>query len=151
MTKITNLEAKTYQGKPSGFKITFDDGRTGNLTEKESDKGLRVGDDVIVTEVPYTSKAGAKSTLYGARLMQTPAAQSSNAPLSTPQPPPKPLIHVGAGKSKEEVKSEAYTQILLKILDFFYVNKLESAQVSVYLKDFGGLIGSEIDEIYGSK
>lgn len=158
MTTITNLEQKTYNNKPSGFKVTLSDGRTGNLEEKQSDKGLRVGDPVTVTEIPYTSKAGNVSTLYGLRLAghipsTSPQQQSSGtlAPPAPPAPPQRPAIHVGAGKSKEELKSEASTQILLKILDFFNEGKLESAQISVTLKEYDRLIWSEINEIFNQK
>jgi hypothetical protein len=93
MAKITGLEQKTFNNKPSGYKVTLDDGRTGNLEEKQSDKGLRVGDEVIVTEIPYTSKAGNKSTLYGLRLSGAiattgaPTPQQSAPPVN---PPPRP-------------------------------------------------------------
>jgi hypothetical protein len=151
MTTITNLEQKTFNNKPSGFKVTLSDGRTGNLEEKQSDKGLRVGDAVNVTEIPYTSKAGNVSTLYGLRLAgqnAPPQQQQASTPAQQPQ---RPAIHVGAGKSKEELKSEASTQILLKILDFFNQGKLESAQISVTLKEYDRLIWSEIDEIFSQK
>jgi hypothetical protein len=159
MAKITVLEQKTFQGKPSGFKVTLDDGTTGNLSEKVSDKGLRVGDNVIVTLIPYTSKAGVTSNLIGLKLNQqnftpsptqtAPVQQSAVQPNANPVP--RPTIHVGSGKSAQELKAEASTQILLKILGVFYEGKLESAQLSVNLMEFSRLIWSEIDEIYGSK
>lgn len=93
MTKITGLEQKTYQGKPSGWKVTFDDGRTGNLQEKESTKGLRVGDEVVVKEIPYTSKAGVQSTLYAATLSTgtAPSVAPSTAPPSASPPKSTPI------------------------------------------------------------
>lgn len=89
MAKLVKLEQKTFEGKPSGFKITLDDNRTGNLQEKESDKGLREGDEVFVTEIPYTSKAGKTSTLYGLRLNKNPTqSQLASAPHQSTIPPP---------------------------------------------------------------
>ena len=153
MTKITKLEQKTYQGKPQGFKVYFDDGRNGNLQEKESDKGLREGDEVFVTEIPYTSKAGVASTLYGVHLTnggKTPA-QSFNPtggqkPILNP-----PQIHVGAGKSKEEVKAEAATRMIMPFVDAFLDGKIESGEIAIKHKEFVNLLNSEIDDIYSGK
>lgn len=147
MAKITKLEQKTFEGKPQGFKVTFDDGRTGNLNEKESDKGLREGDEVFVTEIPYKSKAGKESILYGVHLTQGGAKPSA---LSA-APPPRPAIHVGTGKSKEELKVNASIAVLERILSAFYDGKLQSAQISVELKEYDRLIWSEIDEIFSGR
>lgn len=105
MTKITGLEQKTFQGKPSGWKITFDDGRSGNLQEKESTKGLRVGDSVDVKEIPYTSKAGVTSTLYAATLIGQTSAPTS-APTNPSTPPASPSIGMYGSKNPQERKRE---------------------------------------------
>ncbi len=152
MAKITKLEQKTFEGKPSGFKVTFEDGRTGNLQEKESDKGLRVGDTVNVVEIPYTSKAGKQSTLYGVRLMQQGAAQNTPPPSpNPPTPPQRPQINVGTGKSCQELKADAATRIAEKVIDAFFNDKIESAQVEEKQKYFTRLLWSEIDEIFSPK
>jgi hypothetical protein len=153
MTKITGLEQKMFQNKPQGFKVTFDDGRNGNMEEKQSDKGLRIGDEVIVTEIPYTSKAGKVSTLYGVRLNQgqpqqsyTPAPQSSNVPQ-----PPRPAIHVGAGKSKEELKADAAIRMAEIVIEGFFNDKVESANVEPKAREYTKLLWSEIEEIFSGK
>jgi len=156
MAKITKLEQKTYEGKPQGFKITLDDGRTGNLNEKESDKGLRVGDDVFVTEIPYTSKKGVASTLYGLHLTNgglTPSGvpQQTQSQSFNPQGGQKPQINVGVGKSKEEMKSEAAIRLIIPFVDAFIAGKLESGEIALKQKEFAQLLWSEIDEIYSGK
>jgi hypothetical protein len=153
MTKISVLEQKTFEGKPSGFKVTLDDGRSGNLQEKESDKGLRLGDEVIVKEIPYTSKAGKTSTLYGLRLNQGAPVQQppQTATSQSATPTPRPSIHVGSGKSKEELKAEAAIRIAEECIRAYYGGKLESAQISVDQAEFAKLLWSEIDEIFSSK
>jgi hypothetical protein len=150
MTKISVLEQKTFEGKPSGFKVTLDDGRNGNLQEKESDKNLRVGDEVVVKEIPYTSKAGKTSTLYGLRLSQS-APTTPPTPSQAPSPTPRPSIHVGSGKSKEELKAEAAIRIAEVCIQAYYGGKLESAQIAVDQKEFTALLWSEIDEIFSGK
>jgi hypothetical protein len=148
MTKITALEAKTYQGKPSGFKVTFDDGRSGNLQEKESDKGLRVGDDVWVTEIPYTSKAGVKSTLYGVRLhMQSPATQTppSGPPPQQPTSPKAPIIPAPTG-SLLQIKANATVQAMKFVVDAFIADKINWDKIKEYHKEITGYLNDAIDE-----
>ena len=154
MAKIVNWEQKTYMNKPSGFKATLDTGTVGNVDEKASDTGLRVGGNVIVTLIPYTSKKGVQSNLLGLRLTQQPVISTQTTPIikpPDPQPTPRPTINVGSGKSAQEMKADASTKILLKILDVFYGGKFESAKISVDLMEFSRLIWSEIDEIYSQK
>jgi hypothetical protein len=150
MSKITALTPKTYQGKPSGFTVTFEDGRNGNLEEKQSDKGLRVGDEVVVTEIPYTSKAGKQSTLYGVRLVQNSTAQSqqpSNQP-PTPTPPPKPQIHVGTPKSIQELKTEAAIRCTGFMVECFIADKAEWAEIAEKQKILFNLVCGEIDDVF---
>lgn len=145
MSKITKLEQKTYNGKPSGFKVTFDDGRNGNLNEKESDKGLREGDNVTVTEIPYTSKQGVASTLYGVRIANQSAQQQAS---SGATPPPRPAIHVGAGKSKEELKADASIAMAIACLEAVKEDKIDFGQVAERQKFMAKLLWEEIEEIF---
>ena len=151
MAKITVLEQKTFQGKPSGFKVTLDNGTTGNLTEKESDEGLKVGDEVTCTLIPYTSKKGVQSNLLGLRKVQQTAAQTPPAPPPSQPQQIRPAINVGLGKSKEELKVEATLCVAEVLIKGFCEGKLESAQVSINVKEFSRLLWSEIEEIYGTK
>jgi len=147
MTTITKLEQKTYQGKPQGFKVTLSDGRNGNLNEKESDKGLREGDTVTVTEILYTSKAGVVSILYGIKLGQGSATSPAS---STPQPQ-RPAIHVGAGKTKEELKADAAISMASACLQAVKEDKLDFGQVAEKQRFMTKLLWEEIDEIFSTK
>jgi len=143
MTKITKLVAKTFEGKPSGFTVTFDDNRTGNLQEKESDKGLREGDTVIVKEIPYTSKAGKTSTLYGVRLGQStssyPAPPQPQNP-STPNKPSVPTSSLGA------LKAKATTEAMGFMVDCFIADKFTWDQIKEKHKELTGYLNDAIDE-----
>lgn len=148
MTTITKLEQKMFQDKPQGFKVTLSDGRSGNLNEKESDKGLREGDTVVVTEIPYKSKAGKESILYGVKFGQgltTPQASS------TPTPPERPQIHVGAGKSINELKADASIAMAVACLNAVKEDKLDFGQVAEKQKFMAKLLWEELDEIFASK
>lgn len=158
MAKITALEAKTYQGKPSGFKVTLDNGQTGNLQEKESDKGLRVGDDVIVTLIPYTSKAGVTSNLLGLRLANTAGTTVTHAPL--PAPPPmqtspqpqqgavKPPMQQGlysASKSISEMKHDMRLKALETLGMLAAGGKIEPDEIIEIFNKFYPALDSSYD------
>ena len=145
MTKITKLEQKTFQNKPNGFIIAFDDNRSGNLQEKESDKGLRVGDVVVVTEIPYTSKAGKQSTLYGVRLSQ---GQQNTPPTSPPSPlqsNPKPSTGLYSSATPN-VKANATIKAMEFMIDCFIADKITWDQIQPKHKELTGYLNDAIDE-----
>jgi len=148
MTTITNLEAKTYNNKPSGFKITLSDGRTGNLNEKESDKGLRIGDPVIVTEIPYTSKEGKHSTLYGVRLAQGVQQSSHPQPSSHPSSPVKVPL---SGSEIKIHKVEASIKALRFVIDAYNADKVQWNEIATKQKECTNILFADIDDIYAEK
>ena len=148
MTKITKLEEKTFEGKHSGYSVSFDDNRSGNLQEKQSDKELRVGDTVIVTEIPYTSKAGKTSTLYGVRLSQ--ATQSAPQPSVQEQQPLKPQQSL-VGKTKEEQKVNAAISAMEFVISAIVNGETDWPKMPELQRHATQLLWDEIDEIYNGK
>jgi hypothetical protein len=147
MAKIVKLETKTYPGKDPSTTVVLDNGISGYL-QKDSDLDLKEGESVEVTTKPYTSKAGKVSTLVTLKRDAIASAPPKSEP---PIVPPKPQIHVGTGKSKEEMKSEAVIRVGEKVFDAFFEGKLESAEISLRVKEFSGLLKSEINDIYSEK
>lgn len=160
MARITVLEQKTYQGKPSGFKVTLDDGRNGNMQEKESDKGLRVGDEVFVTEIPYTSKAGVTSTLLGLRLANTAGTTVIHAPLPAPpmpmqtqpqpqqsavRPPNTSAIHTA--KSFNEMKFEGRIVCIKLAVECILQGKFEKPEAMEAFAEWVTVLDASIDEL----
>jgi len=142
MAKLVKLTQKTFEGKPSGFTITLDDGRTGNLQEKESDKGLREGDDVTVKEIPYTSKAGKTSTLYGLRINKTPSE-------ALPKITPKPSIPQTTNFQPMTVKANATIKAMEFMVDCFIADKITWDQIQPKHKELTGYLNDAIDECAG--
>jgi hypothetical protein len=145
MSKITVLEAKTYQGKPSGFKVTLDNGTTGNMQEKESDKGLRVGDEVNVTLIPYTSKAGVTSNLLGLRLVNGGQVSGqvggqATPPVSSLVTPPPARANVSplysAVKSIKEMKHESRLKVLETLGILAAAGKIEPKDIIEFYNEF---------------
>lgn len=153
MAKITVLEAKTFQGKPSGFKVTLDNGQSGNLQEKESDKGLRVGDEVNVTLIPYTSKAGVTSNLLGLRLVNTAGTTVAHVP-SAPAPQPqggavKPpsTAAVSAAKSFNEMKFEGRIVCMKLAVECILQGKFEKPDAILAFNEWVSVLDASIDEL----
>jgi len=141
-TQITKMVGNEYQGK-TNYTVTLSDGTVGYLQDKTSDDGLKEGDFVDVVIEDYTSKAGKQSKLVSLKKVQQQEAPSSLGVI-----PQRPTINVGAGKSKHEMKAEATIRVAEVLVGAFGEGKLESAQVSVNVKEYGRLLWSEIDEIY---
>jgi hypothetical protein len=137
MAKITVLEQKTFEGKPSGFKVTLDDGRSGNLQEKESTKGLRVGDVVDVKEIPYTSKKGVASTLYGLTL-----AGTTSVATSTPQAPRQQAPTV----APSVMKSDAVFKAMQLANEDYRADKCTFEEVKAHFHTYLDALWSAIDE-----
>lgn len=138
MAKITKLEQQFKDNKPSGFKIELSDGTAGYLVEKDSDKGLKEGDEVSFTwEVP-TGKTYKKITARK-------AVSSSDAPPPSPQ---RPTINVGTGKGKQEVKSEGAIKILEVFIQGVWAGKVKESDFKNEVKSNFELLCEMIDEAY---
>jgi hypothetical protein len=155
MAKLVKLEEKTFEGKHSGYKIVLDDNRSGNMQEKESDKNLREGDDVIVTEIPYTSKAGKTSTLYGLRLNPS-RSQLAAAPHQTAVPAPsnKPVSGTHpqlVGKTIEDQKVTAAISAMEFVISAIVNGETDWPKMPELQRQATQLLWDEIDEVYRGK
>lgn len=152
MAKIIKLEQKTYQGKPSGFKVTLDDGTNGNLQEKESDKGLREGDEVVVTLIPYTSKAGVQSNLLGLRMVKPVGTTNPALTATQPQSQAKPFqvpstAGVRDAKSITEMRFEGRLVCFKLAIECVLQGKVEFPDVKTYFNEWVALMDTTIDEL----
>ena len=137
MTKITNIEDKTYQGKVTGHIITLADGTTGYLADKVSDSVV-VGDDVsCLLEVKRNKQGGEYNLLTLKKIQQ-----------GAPDQPPRPAIHVGAGKSKQELKCDASIQVFIRLMDEVKAGKMGTSVIASELREFSQYIWAEIDEAF---
>jgi hypothetical protein len=144
MTTITKIEQQFKDNKPSGYKVNLSDGSWGYLVEKDSDKDLKDGEEVTFTAETPTGKSYKKLTIKRAGAQQQ---QSS----SNPPQPPKPQIHVGTGKSKEELKADAAIRMAEVVIEAFFNDKVEAANVEPRTREYTKLLLTEIDEIFAGK
>ena len=145
MSKITKIERKEseFKGvKKTSYIGTLDDGTSGYFNPK-FDTEFREGDDVSYTKAEKTGKNGTYFVLTLTKL--------GTSAQSAPKPTLNPQIHVGTGKSKEEMKAEASIRLIIPFIDAFLENKIESGEIAIKHKEFSKLIQSEIDEIYSGK
>jgi hypothetical protein len=146
MLTITKLEGKTYQGKPSGFVVTLSDGTTGNLEEKQSDKGLRIGDPVVFTPIPYISKAGKTSTLIGLRLVQGGATIPTTSFAPTGQQKPfNPNPSAPVGNLKAQTRAKVPFTAIEKVVDLVIANKVTWQQIKESHLELCNILYDEIE------
>jgi hypothetical protein len=147
--KITSITEKTFQGKVTGHSIVLDDGTIGNLSDKESDTGLKAGDEVTAVVKDYVSKAGKHSNLITLKraVFGAPVAP----PQGIPPLPPKPQIHVGTGKSAEDWKVETSIRLWEKLMDGFYDEKLDDAKVLLKWNEWKKFFDADINDIFGKR
>lgn len=144
-TKIKTMEAKTYQGKPNGYKIVLEDGTEGNLVEKDSDKGLRVGDTVEATVTDYVSKSkGTHSNLITLKLVsETQQKSVQTETKGTPMPQSNDMV--------KKIKAEAAIRMMERAMDLFVKEDLDWDKMQERQEYVTRLVWGEIDEIYGLK
>jgi len=144
-TKIKTMEPKTYQGKPNGYKIVLENGTEGNLVEKDSDSGLRVGDTVEATVTDYVSKSkGTHSNLITLKLVsetQQKSVQTETKATSMPQ----------SNDMVKKIKSEAAIRMMERAMDLFVKEDLDWDKMQERQEYVTRLVWGEIDEIYGLK
>jgi len=150
MAKITVLEQKTFEGKPSGFKVTLDNGTQGNLQEKESDKGLRVGDEVAVTLIPYTSKKGVTSNLLGLRLITGGQASGQASGQVGGQAAPAPQARQTTSlytSNVTQMKFDARLKCMQIANDAYIAGKLTADEAKNHCREWVVLADALIDDL----
>jgi hypothetical protein len=143
-TRIKTIEPKTYQGKANGYKVALETGVEGNLAEKESDKGLRAGDEVEATIVDYVSAKGNHSNLITLKLIpnnvQNPVQTGTNPP---PPPPPKVQVPTTA---LQTLKAQSVVKGMEFIISMFIADKITWDQIQPKFKELSGYLIDGIEE-----
>ena len=147
MAKITKLETKTYPGKDPSTTVTLDNGISGYL-QKDSDQGLKEGDDVIETVKPYTSKAGKTSNLVTLKrgAGATNAPNAPNLPLSKPPEPRSPLAGIPALEIFK-AKAEANLRVMEVVLNAFFDGKIDNLKSVEKFNEWKIIMENTVDEI----
>lgn len=146
MITITKIEQQFKDNKPSGFKVNLSDGTWGYLVEKDSDKDLKDGEAITYTAEQPSGKSYKKLTIKRASSTTT-----SSGTQSSDQPPLRPAIHVGSGKSIQELKADASIKSAEVVVDAFLQGKIEWAMIEEKQRYLSSLLWSEIDDIFGKK
>ncbi len=147
MAKITVLEQQFKDGKPSGYKVALDDNTMGYLVEKDSDKGLRVGDVVSYSVDIPAGKTYKKITI---KLAQ---AQPSSAPAPQPQPVPQrafatPTAQVAPPRGIKELKVDAAVSAMEFAFTAYCEGKIDYPKIPETQRDAVTILWKEIDEIF---
>jgi hypothetical protein len=144
MAKITVFDQQFKDGKPSGYKVALDDNTAGYLVEKDSDKGLKVGDVVNYTVDIPAGKTYKKLTL---KLAQT-TPPAASAPPPTPKPFNAPLAQVAPPKSIKELKVDAAISAMEFAFTAYCEGKIDYPKIPETQRDAVTILWKEIDEVF---
>ena len=140
-TRIKTMEAKTFGGKPSGYKIILEDGTEGNLSEKDSDSGLRVGDTVEATVVDYVSKKGNHSNLITLKLVSE--TQQKSVQTEPKAMPAKVQVRTTA---LQTLKAQSVVKAMEFMINCFIADKITWDQIQPKFKELSGYLIDGIEE-----
>ncbi|MFA5715416.1 MAG: hypothetical protein WC998_06735 [Candidatus Paceibacterota bacterium] len=136
------MEPKTYQNKPNGFKIVLEDGTEGNLVEKNSDKGLRVGDTVEATVTDYVSKSkGTHSNLITLKLV----SETQQNPVQT-ETKAAPAKVQGTPTNLQALKAQSVVKAMEFMINTFIADKITWDQIQPKFKELSGYLIDGIEE-----
>jgi len=144
-SKITKLEQQMRDGKPSGFKITLADGTNGYLDEKNSEKGLRDGDDVFYEAVTPEGKNYKKISCNRTNGGQAPTPQPSFKPAGGQSPSLSPSSSFQP-QSVFTAKANATVKAMEFVIDMFIADKMKWDEIKPKHKELTGYLNDAIDE-----
>lgn len=148
--KITKLEPQVKDGKANGFKVELSDGAWGYLVVKDSDQNLQIGEEVTYTAVTPEGRSYKRITVK--RAGGQVGSQVSGQVAPSPNTPQKPVIHVGAGKSLEELKCEALLELTKLVYEKQVISdKMDLGEMALKVKDVAKFVYSEYDDIFSKK
>jgi hypothetical protein len=152
-TRIKTIEAKTYQGKVTGYAITLENGVTGYLDDKNSDKQLGFGEEVDYTVSVKQNKTTKKD--YNLLVIKRSVSETQQKEVVTETKPEtattlpsSPLTPTGMQEVRK-LKAEASVRLMIKAMDMFNEEKLDWDALAEKQKYVTQLVWGEIDEIYG--
>ena len=150
-TRLKGLEAKTYQGKVTGHKVTLENGVEGYLDDKNSDKEIKLGDEVDYTVEVKQNKTTKKD--YNLLTLKKIVSERSQNEMKISEvqtfTETKPTLTPTGAWEVNKIKAEACTRLMIKAMDMFDENKLDWDAVAEKQKYVTQLVWGEIDEIYG--
>jgi hypothetical protein len=146
MTKISAITEKTFQGKVTGYAITLDNGVVGNLSDKDSDKGLKAGDEVTAIIKDYISKAGKHSNLITLKKVTGDApAPPTQPPVPTPAPA-KPQNAQISSPTVQAQKASATVKAMEFVVNCFIQDKISWDKIKDYHKEITIYLWDAIEE-----
>lgn len=148
-TKIKSIEAKTYQGKITGHSITLEDGASGYLDDKGSDKDLKQGESVNYLVAVKLNKKGDNYNLLTIKRDGTAPAPVS---ISTTNTPTSQQSNTAGkytySKSQQEWKAQAAIDAMGFMIEAVASGKIDWPQIEEKQRQACNILWNEIDEIF---
>lgn len=150
-TKVAKIEPKTYLGKVTGHSIVLENGTSGYLDDKGSDKDIREGEFV---EFSLQVKQNKRGENYNLLTLKRAGSSTITAPPNTSGSVYKPQsAFVPSGKVSDvdifDKRCEGVFNSMELVMKAVYEDKLGFDQVKETFANINGDIQSAIDEMLG--
>jgi hypothetical protein len=144
-SKVVRVEPKTYQDKVTGHIITLENGTSGYLDDKGSDKDIKEGEIVEYEGVQKQNKKGGTYTLLTLKRLVTTANNTTGTVTAPPAPQPVSFVPPVQHGNLDALKVETLVPIARIIMDGIIAGKIESNT-----KDFREWYNVLTDDIFSS-
>ena len=142
-SKVVKIEARTFQGKVTGHTVTLENGTSGYLDDKGSDKDIREGEIVEYTSETKQNKKGGTYTLLTLKRLVTAGTVTTPPPApGVPIPAPVPA---SLSTDLDRLKYDCLVPVARIIMDGVISGKIENNP-----KEFKEWFNALTDDIYAS-
>ena len=142
-SKVTKIESRTFQGKVTGHTVTLENGTSGYLDDKGSDKDIREGEIVEYTSETKQNKKGGTYTLLTLKRLVTTATVTTPPPApGAPTPAPVPAA---LSSNMDKLKYDCLVPVARIIMDGVIGGKIENN-----IKEFREWYNALTDDIFAS-
>ena len=155
-TKIKSIESKSFTNNSTGktsvsHTVVLEDGVSGYLDDKSSDKDLKQGETVnYLIEVKQNKKGGNYNLLTIKRDGVT-TAPSAPAPQAQTPPPTGSQPKYSSQRSIQDWKAQSAIDAMGFMVDAVATGKIDWPQLREKQREACTILWDEIDEIFNSK
>ncbi len=144
-SKVVKIEPKTYQGKVTGHTIILENGTSGYLDDKGSDKNIKEGEIVEYLSVAKQNKNGGTYNLLTLKRLVTTANNTTGTVTAPPAPQPAAFVPPAQHGDLNQLKYASLVPVAKIVMDGIIAGKIENT-VANFREWFNALT----DDIYAS-
>ena len=143
-TRIKEIIEKTYQGKVTGHAITLENGVTGYLADKTSDKELKANEEVDYTLEVKKNKQGKNYNLLTLKRVSSDELVTEGRV----EPKPQPMFPIGINPALIfEMKVKMVIAAMQEVNKAFLADKITNTQIPELTATIFGGMCFNLDEL----